>query len=199
MINKELLMRYGAELVCYEKDDFVFEEGMPAEFFYQIVSGQIKLNTYEKDDKEFIYSIRTRRQSFGEPTLFLGVDYLCNAIAMEKTFLYVLSSEAFFLMLKENHHISLKVHKSVSHRLYFKGIMLPDITTQDSERRVMTLLNYLKENWASEVNEAKLFTVDLTRQQIGDMTGLRVETVIRTIKKLKSDNKLRIIKGKIVL
>lgn len=199
MINKDMLLKYGAELVCYEKDDFIFEEGMPAEFYYQIVSGEVKLNTFEDDDKEFIYSIRKRRQSFGEPTLFLGVDYLCNAIAMEESILYVLPSEGFFLMLKENHHISLKVHKSISHRLYFKGKMLPDITTQDSERRVMSLLNYLKENWSEEVHDSELFTVDLTRQQIGDMTGLRVETVIRTIKKLKTDNKLRIIKGKIVL
>lgn len=42
-------------------------------------------------------------------------------------------------------------------------------------------------------------TIDLTRQQIADLTGLRVETVIRTLKRLESDSKVQIINSKVVI
>ena len=43
----------------------------------------------------------------------------------------------------------------------------------------------------------KCHRVNLTRQQIADMTGLRVETVIRTIKNLEHKGDLVIDKGKV--
>jgi CRP-like cAMP-binding protein len=39
--------------------------------------------------------------------------------------------------------------------------------------------------------------VQLTRQQIADITGLRVETVIRSIRQLYENGKLAIAKGKV--
>lgn len=41
------------------------------------------------------------------------------------------------------------------------------------------------------------FEVPLTRQQLASMTGLRVETVIRTIKKMEQQNIVKIINRKI--
>jgi CRP-like cAMP-binding protein len=37
----------------------------------------------------------------------------------------------------------------------------------------------------------------MTRQQLANMTGLRVETVIRTIKQMEKDEKLSIVRGKV--
>ena len=47
--------------------------------------------------------------------------------------------------------------------------------------------------------ENKPFMVELSRQQLADLTGLRVETVIRTIKQLEKQEYLKIIEGKIYL
>lgn len=43
------------------------------------------------------------------------------------------------------------------------------------------------------------YEVSLTRQQLADLTGLRVETVIRTIKNLATKKKLEIINRKIFI
>jgi len=40
--------------------------------------------------------------------------------------------------------------------------------------------------------EDKNYKVELTRQQLADLTGLRVETVIRSIKKLEQKGELLI-------
>ncbi len=62
----------------------------------------------------------------------------------------------------------------------------------------MTLLNYLKKEGSSSTKSDK-YQVPFTRQQIADMTGLRVETVIRAVKKLEDDGKLKIVGHKIQL
>ena len=41
------------------------------------------------------------------------------------------------------------------------------------------------------------YKIDLTRQQMGDLTGLRVETVIRTIKTLEKKGELKIVNRKV--
>ncbi|MFN7791910.1 MAG: helix-turn-helix domain-containing protein, partial [Cyclobacteriaceae bacterium] len=43
------------------------------------------------------------------------------------------------------------------------------------------------------------FAVPLTRQQIADMVGMRVETVIRTVKKLEDSGKVRLVNHKILV
>jgi CRP-like cAMP-binding protein len=48
----------------------------------------------------------------------------------------------------------------------------------------------------SHLNGDKL-KIDLTRQQIADMTGLRVETVIRSMRELHDKGQLNIEKGKV--
>ncbi|MDO5857883.1 Crp/Fnr family transcriptional regulator [Myroides odoratimimus] len=200
MMNIKLLKKYGAETVVYEKDDFIFEKDMWPEYFYYIVSGEVKLNIYDEDDtREFIFSFYSQDQNFGEGTIFLETTYICNAIAVEQTEILKLHKDSFLTLIKENHDFSLLINYNLSKKLYFQGVMAPKISAQDAELRVLTLLNYLKTNWQHPLIQQDLYIVDLTRQEIADMTGLRVETVIRSIKKLREDNKLRIIKGRIVL
>jgi hypothetical protein len=59
--------------------------------------------------------------------------------------------------------------------------MAAETSTQDSEHRLLILFDYSIAylNFKKEVNG---YSTDLTRQQIGDLAGFQVETVIRTIK-----------------
>ena len=85
-------------------------------------------------------------------------------------------------------------------------MILSEISFYDPEHRIMSLLKYLKEdssrngsnrNGISRVNHT--YIVPFTRQQIANMSGLRVETVIRTVKKMESDGKLQLDGRKIKL
>jgi len=61
----------------------------------------------------------------------------------------------------------------------------------------MTLLKYIRDN--TRIENKSNFCVPFTRQQLADMTGLRVETVIRTVKQLQKEGKLEIKEHKIFL
>ncbi|MDR0196577.1 MAG: Crp/Fnr family transcriptional regulator [Myroides sp.] len=198
MISIELLTQYRAEVRELKKNEIIFQEGNYPSHYYQVVSGKVKMNNFSADGKEFIQNIFTSGQSFGEPPLFIDECYPANAIAVTNAKVIQLPKAEFYLMMKENNEVSLAMNKSLSRRLYYKSIMAPDIASQDPDNRIMTLLNYLKSHRQSTRDDSGLM-IDLTRQQIADMTGLRVETVIRTLKRLEADKKVQIISSKIVV
>ena len=69
--------------------------------------------------------------------------------------------------------------------------MVAEISSQEPEHRILRILDYLKKH-VHKKEEPFSFKVDLTRQQIADLTGLRVETVIRATKALEKKGELKI-------
>ena len=199
MITIELLMQYGAEIREVKKNEIIFQEGNYPSHYYQVVSGKVKMNNFSADGREFIQNIFTSGQSFGEPPLFIEERYPANAIAVSNAKIIQLPKGDFYEMMRQNNEVSLAMNKSLSRRLYYKSIMAPDIASQDPDNRIMTLLNYLKSHQQAVEEISRPLTIDLTRQQIADLTGLRVETVIRTLKRLESDSKVQIINSKVVI
>ena len=79
-----------------------------------------------------------------------------------------------------------------------RALQLADITiaSHDPECRINALLDYLKKEKRSFCYE-DWGRLKLTRQQIADMTGLRVETVIRSMRHMHEKGELLIEKGKV--
>lgn len=194
MISEKKLIEYNAAHIKIDKDIYLFKQGEQAKYYFQIIKGSVKMNNFNDDGKEFIQGIFYDGQSFGEPPLFDTFNYPANAVTLEKTELYKLPKDLFFKLLEENPKTTIGVTKSIAKRLHYKAIMAVEISSQEASHRILTLLDYLKENFHHQIN---LTETNLTRQQIADLTGLRVETVIRTLKKLEKEEKVKIINKKV--
>jgi CRP-like cAMP-binding protein len=196
MIATELLEKYGAVKKFFDKTAIIFEEGNLPTHYYQILSGEVKMSNYNDDGREFIQGIFYKEQSFGEPPLFLNQKYPANAIAVENAEILLLSKINFMKLLEENPVISLKIIENLAQRLYYKSVMAAEMSTQEPEHRVLKLMDHgiAYFNFKKDANG---YLINFTRQQIGDLTGLRVETVIRTIKALEKKGVLKIINRKV--
>ena len=196
MIAIDLLEKYGALNKFYEKTSTVFEEGKVPAHYYQIVSGEIKMNNYNDDGREFIQGIFYKDQSFGEPPLFLNQNYPASAIAVEDTQILCLPKPNFMQLLEENPAISIRIIENLAQRLYYKSVMAAEMSTHEPEHRILKLIDHgiVYFNFKKDENG---YLINFTRQQIGDLTGLRVETVIRTIKALEKKGVLKIINRKV--
>lgn len=148
-----------------------------------------------EDGKEFVLGYFNDSQSFAEPPLFGDFEYPANAGAIEQTSIYILNKTAFFQLLKENFDIHLQLNKILCERIKYKSMIMSEISVHAPEHQLMSLLTYLKK----DSNISGKYEVSLTRQQLADLTGLRVETVIRTIKNLATKKKLEIINRKIFI
>src|SRR5690606_2659402 len=107
-----------------------------------------------------------------------------------------LNRDRFFDLLTSHPEEHLKITTAMASRLYYKSIMASELSSQEPEHRILSILDYLKKH-VYQLNEPFSFEVDLTRQQIADLTGLRVETVIRSTKALEKKGKVKIINRKI--
>ncbi|SMC36329.1 Crp/Fnr family transcriptional regulator [Chryseobacterium sp. YR221] len=195
MITEDLLISFGAETINYKAGDLIFREEEYPIYYYQIEKGKIKLNNYTEDGKEFIQNIFSDGHSFGESLLFVDRPYPMNALAMENSSIFRISRESFLNLIKSNPEISLNVYQCLAERMYYKYIMLYNLSFQNPVSKLKLLLDYLKSYHDDKA--AYSFQIPLTRQQLASLTGLCVETVIRTIKQMEKDNILKIEQRKI--
>jgi CRP/FNR family transcriptional regulator, cyclic AMP receptor protein len=180
---------YHAKLVSLRKDQVLFHEGSRALDYFQVEEGSVKMFISSNDGQEFIQGIFTSGESFGEPALIGNFPYPGSVVALEKSKVWKLPGDYFLQMLKENFDLHLKMDQVLCQRLRYKSMVLSEISSYEPEHRILALLKYFKTKNAKPGAITKVI-VPYTRQQLADMSGLRVETVIRTVKKMEKDGKL---------
>jgi CRP-like cAMP-binding protein len=194
MIQEDVLLTYGATFRKYKKDQCVFFEGDEPLFFFQISKGSVRMVNIFRDGKEFIQGLFNEGQSFGEPSLLINARYPATAIANEDTVILKIAKENFLYLLRNNEEILYDFATMLGAMLYMKTAMAKEIARERPHHRIVTLLHMLKKQ--SGCPKEKVFKIELSRQRIADMLGLRVETVIRTMKRLEEDGFIAIKKGK---
>lgn len=194
MIQEEVLLAYGSTFRKYTKCQCIFFEGDEPLFYYQITEGSVRMiNTFE-DGKEFIQGIFNKGESFGEPVLLINCPYPATAIANEDTVVLKIRKENFLHLLHDNNDILFAFSQLLCKRLLNKSILAREISGEKPMHRITTLLSMFKQE--SGCTADKKFKVELSRQRIADMVGLRVETVIRAMKKLEEQGFVVIKNGK---
>ncbi len=193
MVQESVLKKYKARLVRLQKGEVVFQQGDPATNFHIVRAGRVKMVTYSEEGKEFIQGYFTENQSFGEPPFFNNLPYPASAFAVIDSEVWKCPYESFMKLLRENFEIHLKLTQALSGRLVYKSMMLSEIAGEESEHRLSTLIEYFRKE--DGVIGGEPYKVPFTRQQLADMTGLRVETVIRCIKAMEQRKILRLDSG----
>lgn len=195
MIIEYLLISFGAETKNYKAGDIIFREEEFPLYYYQIKTGKIKLNNYTEDGKEFIQNIFSDGHSFGESLLFVDRPYPMNAVAMEDSDIFRMPKQNFLDLIRDNPEISLNIYQCLAERMYYKYIMFYNLSFQNPVSKLKLLMDYLKSYHEDKAPYS--FQIPLTRQQLASLTGLCVETVIRTIKQMEKEKIVKIEKRKI--
>ena len=195
MIDIDTLIAWGGAFKKVSAGEIIFHEGANSQFYHQLVSGSIRWVNINEEGKEFLQVIIDPGESFGELPLFDDEPFAATAIANEDAVIIRLHRSTFTALLKENPEIHLSFSKLLAQRLRFKFLLLKEMANHNPEHSISSLLSYFKQTQKNIC--PKCNKINLTRQQIADMTGLRVETVIRTIRTLHTKGQLRINKGKV--
>jgi CRP-like cAMP-binding protein len=195
MISIDTLLAWGAAYKKLGPDEAIFREGGECHFYHQLVSGSVRWVNVNDDGGEFIQNMIGEGESFGEFPLFDGSAYAASAITNKNSVIIRLHKSSFMQILKSDPEIHMKFLKLFTERLRFKFLLLKEISCFGPVHRITSLFNYFKESKKNICGKCNM--VKLTRQQIADMTGLRVETVIRSIRQMEEKGELVIDKGKV--
>lgn len=194
-IDKDILLAWGGRMKKFRKHETVFLEGETGRCYFQIMEGCVKMyNINDNAGKEFTQGIFEKGNSFGEPPMFLEETYPATAVAVCDSVIAIVSRENFMGILKEYPEIHMKFTELMTRRLYKKAITFRELMSNSPATRIIGFLNsYKKENAG---NGEKLY-IPYTRQEIANLTGLRVETVIRTLQKMNEEGKVIISERKL--
>jgi CRP/FNR family cyclic AMP-dependent transcriptional regulator len=182
-IPDQVLKKYDARVIKLEKGQSIFREGEAARAFFIVKRGQVKMVSLSRGGKEFVQGYFTEGQSFGEPPFFTAEPYPAAAIAVVPTEIWKIGRTNFLRLLRNNFEIHLAMTRALGLRLIYKSIMLSELAIEKAGHRITTLLRHLKETGQKD---DEVYIVPFSRQELADMAGLRVETVIRIIKNLES-------------
>jgi CRP/FNR family transcriptional regulator len=188
-IDPNILIAWGGVSKVYKKNEIVFFEENTARFYHQVMNGCIKMSSLSSEGKEFIQGIFKTGESFGEPPLFLGETYPATATALEDSVVIKLSKDSLFKILEAYPNIQLDLLKVFARRIFNKTKTNCAIVNNDPKHRIMGFLMSFKKENPIENGRSK---IPFTRQEIANFTGLRVETVIRTLVKMEKEKLVEI-------
>lgn len=197
MLDINLLLEKGGSFRELSSGEIIFNQGTPAVFYYQLVSGRVRWADLLVNGREVLHSMVEPGESFGELPIFDGGVYAASAIAEVPSKVIRLRVESFIELLQEEPTLSTHFTKLFAKRLRYHFFLTHILSSNSPEFILKSLIDYYNEEGKYICNECKRLL--LTRQQLANITGLRVETVIRTIKALQKESKLEVVRGKVFI
>jgi CRP-like cAMP-binding protein len=83
--------------------------------------------------------------------LYFGLNLPANTEATEDSELLCISKHNFLKLITENATISIKIIQILSQCLHYKAVMAAEISTQDSEHRLLLLLYILSKKMQTDI------------------------------------------------
>lgn len=193
-LDVDMLFTWGATASVYKKNTVIFNENELACFYYQILSGKVKMLNRNEDGKEFTQGYFYDGDCFGEPPLFLNAVYPASAVTVSDSKILKISKEKFFKILNDYPFLYEDFLMLMCKRLYTKSINLKSIVNLNTEERLKAFLVAQKQEL--DCNGESIM-IPFTRQEIANLTGLRVETVIRVLAKMNKKGTIHIVDHKV--
>ena len=161
----------------------LFREDDQADCLYVISFGRVKVLKHSSNGKELIIGFLGEGDMVGEVAAFQNSRYPASAEAVEDSCLLRLGSSEFVALVSRRPAIALRVIGVLNERLRMAHDRLRDSTTERASRRIARLLLMLWRKMGS--------TLPFSKEELGQMSGLTTETVIRELGELAATGVVR--------
>ena len=178
----------------FPKRHIVFWEDDPVKSIYLIKRGNVKLSKTQSDGRSQILNIYGTGDVLGFDSLFSN-NYLTTGETIAESVLCQLKAKDFRELLEKEPAINLQLLKAVSRELENNENLLFTLGTRTAKERISYFLFNLYNSQCDCEDNPKKINLLISRQEISEHLGMKQETVIRNLSKLK-DEKIIDIKGK---
>lgn len=137
IIEENILIQNGGEILEYENGEIIFEKDSKARYYWQIVSGTVKMDALNIHGKEFLYGLPFDGHSIAESYLFNDKKYPFNATAISKCKIIRLEKTKFLDLMERMPELLMDISVYVSERVHFKNLMLPALGVTSSGERLL--------------------------------------------------------------
>lgn len=164
----------------------LFRAGDRFDAVYPIRLGFFKTRVTADDGREQV-------TGFPMPGDILGFDaisaaaFQCDAIALEDAEVCVVPFEKLESLGREINTLQRQLHRMLSREIVRDHGVMMLLGTMRAEQRLATFLTNLSQRFAQRGFSAREFILRMTREEIGNYLGLKLETVSRTFSRLQEE------------
>lgn len=174
----------GMHEVHLNPGDVLFRHGQPAERFFFLRDGLVKLFRLSPEGDEKIIEIMQPGQTFAEAVMFMGPQgrYPVNAEAVNESRLYTFDQKTFLGLLHESSEVCFGLLSSMSRRLHMLVNQIESLTLQNATYR---LVAYLLEQIPRDVKTSPEVQLTTPKGVIASRLAIQPETLSRILAKLR--------------
>lgn len=170
--------------------DTVYEAGERFETLHLIHSGIFKVVNLSADGREQVVGLQFKGDWLGFDGIATG-RHGCEAIAMDTGEVWTVRYDALLRACPEHPALMTVLHAAMSRELTRDRAAMLSICTLPADARVAEFLR----NWADSLSSRGLrhdqITLRMTRAEIGNFLGMKLETVSRALSRLARDQVIR--------
>ena len=170
-----------AFIKAYENDEPLFFQGDPANAFYVIIGGRVKLTQLNDEGEQIIHHYPGVGEAFGIIAVLRQVDYPVAARAVGKTKLLMWTEEASKRILLNHPQLGLNLIRLLSKYIVDFQDRIKELSTERVERRIARSLLRIADQGGKHVDNGIKIDWKLTRQDIAEMSGTTLYSVSRII------------------
>ena len=174
----------------FDRDETVFEEGQPSDFFPLVATGRVKVFRTTPAGKEIILEIFGAGDPLGAVAVYESKPFPASAIALEPTDCLIIQRRDFFGLLESQPSLVRSLLVGLTHRLMELTRRLTELTGGRVETRFARLFLKLgAEMGKNDASRGGVFVaMPLSRQELADLTGTTIETAIRIMSRWNKEN-----------
>jgi len=171
----------------YRRNQTIFREGKPANGFYIVFSGRVKVYKLSPEGKEQILHIFGPGEVFGEVPVFAGRSFPAHASALEDSVILFFPRVAFIELVKKDPTLALNMLAVLSSRLREFTVLIENLSLKEVSSRLAAYFLYMKEQKGGK----EKFRLDVTKSQLASLLGTIPETLSRTLAKMNKQGLIK--------
>ena len=165
----------------FERGNVLFLQDEPAERFFVIFDGWVKLFRETVAGDESVIAVFTAGESFAEAAIFDKAVYPVSAMTVDDSRLLVVPAGSFVTKLREDSDYALNMMASMSRHLRGLVRQIEQLAAKSSTERLAGFLLRL----CPADTESAVVSLPLEKSLIAGRLGMQPETFSRSLKKLR--------------
>ncbi len=170
-----------ARAVRLNSGDLVFQQGHPAESFFILLHGHLKVMQTTPEGEQVMVRYVVPGDVFGIARAMRRPSYPASCVAVEESIVLSWPSNEWDRFIASNPQFAVNALQTVGQRLQDAHARIKELSTEEVEQRVARCILRLVDSSGEETEEGISINFPITRQEIAEMTGTTLHTVSRLL------------------
>jgi CRP-like cAMP-binding protein len=162
-----------------ERGEFFFHQGEPAEHFYVIIEGQVRLSQLTAEGHQVIIHFMGPGDGMGIIVALSGTPFPLSAEVVTDCYALKWDYDTTIKLMANSPKLAMNGLRLVGRRFQELQERYLELSTERVERRVARAMLRLARQTGKRVDKGVLLDIQISRRDLGEMTGTTLYTVSR--------------------